>query len=50
MLLLAALVLALFLLPWLAGRYPISLAIQILILAVFSVGFNPAWPNESRPE
>ena len=33
-------VLVLFLLPWLAGRYPIYLAIQILILAVFSVGFN----------
>ncbi|MBI3054634.1 MAG: branched-chain amino acid ABC transporter permease, partial [Betaproteobacteria bacterium] len=40
MLLLAALVLALFLLPWVAGRYPIYLAIQILILAVFSIGFN----------
>ena len=40
MLLLAALVLALFLLPWVAGRYPIYLAIQVLILAVFSVGFN----------
>ncbi len=40
MLLLVALVLALFLLPWVAGRYPIYLAIQILILAVFSVGFN----------
>jgi ABC-type branched-subunit amino acid transport system permease subunit len=33
-------VLALFLLPWLAGQYPIYLAIQILILAVFSLGFN----------
>jgi branched-chain amino acid transport system permease protein len=40
MLLLAALVLALFLLPGVAGRYPIYLAIQVLILAVFSVGFN----------
>ncbi|MBI3053368.1 MAG: hypothetical protein HYY77_04855, partial [Betaproteobacteria bacterium] len=40
MLLLAALVLALFLLPWVAGRYPIYLAIQVLFLAVFSVGFN----------
>jgi len=40
MLLLVALVLALFLLPWVAGRYPIYLAIQVLILAVFSVGFN----------
>ena len=34
------LVLALFLLPWIAGRYPIYLAMQILILAVFSLGFN----------
>lgn len=40
MLLLVALVLALFLLPLVAGRYPIYLAIQVLILAVFSVGFN----------
>lgn len=40
MLLVAVVVLALFLLPSLAGRYPIYLAIQILILAVFSVGFN----------
>src|SRR5437867_8064468 len=34
------LVLALFLLPWIAGRYPIYLAMHILILAVFSLGFN----------
>ena len=39
-LLVAVVVLALFLLPWLAGQYPIYLAIQILILAVFSLGFN----------
>ena len=32
--------LALFLLPLLAGRYPLYLAIQILILSVFSLGFN----------
>jgi branched-chain amino acid transport system permease protein len=38
--LLALLVLALFLLPWVAGKYPVYLAIQILILAVFSLGFN----------
>lgn len=30
----------LFLLPLLAGRYPLYLAIQILILSVFSLGFN----------
>ena len=35
-----ALVAALFLLPWLAGRYPVYLVMHILILAVFSVGFN----------
>ena len=34
------LVLALFLLPWVAGGYAVYLAIQILILAVFSLGFN----------
>ena len=34
------LVLALFLLPWLAGGYAVYLAMQILILAVFSLGFN----------
>ena len=38
--LLVLLVLVLFLLPWLAGRYPIYLTMQILILAVFSLGFN----------
>src|SRR5712692_3938684 len=38
--LIVVLVLGLFLLPWLAGRYPIYLAMQILILAVFSLGFN----------
>ena len=34
------LVLALALLPWIAGKYPVYLTIQILILAVFSIGFN----------
>lgn len=34
------LVLALFLLPWVVGRYSLYLAIQILILSVFSLGFN----------
>src|SRR5688572_2593585 len=34
------LVLALFLLPWLAGGYVVYLSMQILILAVFSLGFN----------
>lgn len=38
--LLVLLVLALFVLPWVVGRYPIYLAMQILILAVFSLGFN----------
>lgn len=33
-------VLVLFVLPLWAGRYPLYLTIQILILAVFSVGFN----------
>jgi branched-chain amino acid transport system permease protein len=33
-------VVALFLLPWLAGSYPIYLVMHILILAVFSLGFN----------
>jgi branched-chain amino acid transport system permease protein len=33
-------VLALLLLPLLVGRYPLYLAIQILILSVFSIGFN----------
>ncbi|MFZ1057816.1 MAG: branched-chain amino acid ABC transporter permease [Candidatus Rokuibacteriota bacterium] len=32
--------LALFLLPWMVGRYSLYLAIQILILSVFSLGFN----------
>jgi branched-chain amino acid transport system permease protein len=36
----AILVIALFALPWVAGRYPVYLAIQVLILAVFSLGFN----------
>jgi len=36
----ALLVLALFLLPWVAGKYPVYVTIQILILAVFSIGFN----------
>lgn len=39
-LLLALLVLALVLLPWIAGQYPVYLAMQIMILAVFSLGFN----------
>jgi len=38
--LVALLTSALFLLPWVAGKYPVYLAIQILILAVFSIGFN----------
>ena len=37
---LAALVLALLVLPWVAGRYPVYLVMHILILAVFSLGFN----------
>ncbi len=37
---LAALALLLAFLPFLAGRYPLYLAIQILILSVFSLGFN----------
>ncbi|HEX2826954.1 MAG TPA: branched-chain amino acid ABC transporter permease [Burkholderiales bacterium] len=37
---LAALLLALLLLPWVAGRYPVYLVMHILILAVFSLGFN----------
>ncbi|HLC41945.1 MAG TPA: branched-chain amino acid ABC transporter permease [Methylomirabilota bacterium] len=39
-LLVGLLVVVLFLLPLLAGRYPLYLAIQILILSVFSLGFN----------
>jgi len=38
--LLVALVVLLFLLPLMAGRYPVYLAIQILILSVFALGFN----------
>jgi branched-chain amino acid transport system permease protein len=38
--LLVLLVLGLFVLPLLAGRYPIYIVMQILILAVFSLGFN----------
>ena len=38
--LVAALVTALVLLPWVAGRYPVYLTMQILILAVFALGFN----------
>ena len=38
--LVVVLVLALFLLPWMAGKYPVYLAMQILILAVFALGFN----------
>jgi branched-chain amino acid transport system permease protein len=37
---LALCVLALALLPWFAGRYPTYLVMHILILAVFSLGFN----------
>ena len=40
LLLVVVVVLALFLLPWMAGQYPVYLAMQILILAVFSIGFN----------
>src|SRR5262245_5249186 len=36
----AAIVLILFLMPWVGGRYPVYLTMQILILAVFSLGFN----------
>jgi branched-chain amino acid transport system permease protein len=39
-LLVAIVVLALVALPWVAGRYPVYLAMQILILAVFAIGFN----------
>ena len=38
--LVSLLVLALALLPWIAGKYPVYLTMQILILAVFSIGFN----------
>jgi branched-chain amino acid transport system permease protein len=38
--LLGLLVLLLLALPWLAGRYPLYLAMRILILSVFSLGFN----------
>jgi branched-chain amino acid transport system permease protein len=34
------LLLGLFLLPWTSGQYPVYMAMQIMILAVFSVGFN----------
>jgi branched-chain amino acid transport system permease protein len=37
---LGALVLLLFAFPLIAGRYPVYLAIQILILSIFSLGFN----------
>jgi branched-chain amino acid transport system permease protein len=37
---LALLVVTLAILPWVAGRYPIYLVMHILILAVFSLGFN----------
>lgn len=40
LLLVAAIVAILLLLPWVGGRYPVYLAMQILILAVFSLGFN----------
>ena len=38
--LIAVLVAALLLLPWLEARYPIYLVMHILILAVFGLGFN----------
>jgi branched-chain amino acid transport system permease protein len=38
--LVALIIAALFLLPWVAGSYPAYLVMQILILAVFSLGFN----------
>ena len=38
--LVAVLVLILFLMPWVVGHYPLYLVMQILILAVFSLGFN----------
>ena len=38
--LVAVLVLILFLMPWVAGSYSAYLTMQILILAVFSLGFN----------
>ncbi len=38
--LVAVLVLILFLMPWVGGSYPVYLTMQILILAVFSLGFN----------
>src|SRR6187455_2882767 len=38
--LLALLVAALFLLPWIGARYPVYLTMHILILAVFALGFN----------
>jgi branched-chain amino acid transport system permease protein len=38
--LVALLVLILFLMPWVGGSYPVYLTMQILILAVFSLGFN----------
>ena len=37
---LAVLAIALVALPWFAGRYPVYLVMHILILAVFSLGFN----------
>src|SRR5262245_3367741 len=40
LLLVAALVLVLLLMPWVGGSYPVYLTMQILILAVFSLGFN----------
>ena len=38
--LLVLLVAGLLLLPWVAGRYPVYLVMQILVLTVFSLGFN----------
>jgi branched-chain amino acid transport system permease protein len=38
--LVALLVAALAVLPWVSGKYPVYLAMQVLILAVFSLGFN----------
>jgi branched-chain amino acid transport system permease protein len=38
--LLLLLMLGLVLLPWVAGKYPVYLVMQILVLTVFSLGFN----------
>src|ERR671919_728030 len=38
--LLLVLLVVLFALPWFTGRYPVYITMQILILAVFALGFN----------